>query len=678
MGIFFFVLSNAFLLAASFCLAFRFFRKRPVELAVLAAIVLFPVLILLVVLGLGTFGFLDRIAVTCVVSIIGIAITGFQLLANRRALGHWRFILVIGLLLVLFGVACGYFTGRFVIKGTSLISDDLSYHGPAVAHWIKTGSLWAGPYNYHYYYPYNAEVISLWWILPFHADGLGFLSGLYWLGVVIVAVFILAGRLGLPLWCRLLAPIGLLASNVVLNQVHHTLAAVDLCASAMVLACIAFLSYRRGEPGVKTSSTEIVFAGLACGFAIGCKVPFAVPGFVIFLWILLSDRKSLSWTCRLREAFLFAFFAFITGSYWYMRNIYLTGNPLFPGQLGPLAGPLTSQIRFQTTIGGQLIKHHFSREVIVYSIGRITSWPGSLFVLSACGYAAGAIRCLGKSQSTERKLVVLLLLIGVVMLCTFVVAPFSGSNNSPDAPTVIKLRFVITPFIVGIILFALLLNANHYLKWLWRFMFAAAVIWSFGKTHSHLSLLVGTVLLLLTLFNAKVRYFTPRGAKLLPVSACLLFGGLAGLGACYSYQQSLTDQRLFELFGDSSSAESPWEFLERLPQGARVSIASSGYKYYPLFGRRLQFEPTPLDTNGVSYRRLHERYRETPQEVQWWPKPKDTPSFEDRIENAKRNGAEYMLIFRRKNGEWPCDAEILNRCMSNEFGETKSFKLLQF
>ena len=676
MEIIFFVLSNAALLAASFCLASHFFRKRPVELALLAAIVLFPVLILLVVLGLGTFGFLDRLAVTRVASIIGIAIAGFQLLANRRALGHYRSILVAGLLLLLFGVACGCFTGRFVIKGTSLISDDLSYHGPAVAHWIRTGSLWSGPYNYHYYYPYNAEVINLWWMLPFHADGLGFLSGLYWLGVVIVAVFVLAGRLELPLWCRLLAPIGVLASNVVLSQVHHTLTAVDLCASAMVLACLAFLSYRK-LPGVKTSSTEIVFAGLACGFAIGCKVPFAVGGFVIFLWILLSDRKSLSWACRLREAFLFAFFAFLTGSYWYMRNIYLTGNPVFPGQLGPLAGPLTSQIRFQTTIVGQLIKHHFSREVIVYSIGRITSWPGSIFVLSACGYAAGAIRCLGKSQSTDRKLVVLLLLIGVVMLCTFAVAPFAGSYNSPDSPTVISLRFAITPFIVGIILFALLLNANHYLKWLWRFIFAAAVMWSFGKTHSNLSLLVGTVLLLLALFNAKVRYFMPRGAGLLPASACLLFGGLAGLGVCYSYQQSLTDQRLFEQFGNSSSAESPWEFLERLPQGAKISIASSGYKYYPLFGRRLQFEPKPLDTNGVSYRRLHERYRQTPQEVQWWPEPKEAPSFEDLIENAKRNGAEYMLI-RKKNGDWPCSAEILNRYMSNKFGETESFKLLRF
>ena len=671
-----FALSNAFLLAASFCLAFRFFRNRPVELAALAAIVLFPVLILLVVLGLGTFGFLDRVAVTCVASIIGIAITGFQLLANRRALGHWRFILAAGLLLLLFGVACGCFTGRFVIKGTSLISDDLSYHGPAVAHWIKTGSLWAGPYNYHYYYPYNAEVINLWWMLPFHADGLGFLSGLYWLGVVIVAVFILAGRLKLPLWCRLLAPIGVLASNVVLGQVHNTLAAVDLCGSAMVLACLVFLSYRRA-PGVKTSSTEVIFAGLACGFAIGCKVPFAVPGLVIFLWILLSDRKSLSWICRSREAFLFAFFAFLTGSYWYMRNIYLTGNPVFPGQLGPFAGPLTSQIRFQTTIIGQLIKHHFSREVIVYSIGSITSWPGSVFVLSACGYAAGAIRCLGKSQSADRKLVVLLLLIGIVILCTFAVAPFAGSYNSPDSPTVISLRFAITPFIVGIILFALLLNANHYLKWLWRFIFAAAVIWSFSKTHSHLSLLVGTALLLLALFNAKVRKLMPPGAGLLPVSACLLFGGLAGLGACYSFQQSLTDLRLFEQFGDSSSAESPLEFLERLPQGAKISIASWGYKYYPLFGRRLQFEPIPLDTNGVSYRRLHQRYRQTPQEVQWWPEPKEAPSFGNRIENAKRNGAEYMLI-RKKNGEWPYNAEILNRYISNEFGETESVKLLRF
>lgn len=676
MGIWFFILSNASLLAASFCLAFHFFRKRPVELAVLAAIVLFPILILLVVLGLGTFGFLDRIAVTCVASIIGIAVTGFGLFANRRKLSHCRFILVAGLLLLLLSVACGCFMGRFVIKGTSLTSDDLSYHGPAVAHWIQTGSSWAGPYNYHYYYPFNAEVICLWWMLPFGADGLAFLSGLYWLGVVIVAVFILTGQLGLPLWCRLLTPIGVLASNVVLGQVHDTLAAVDLCGSAMLLACLAFLSYRR-SPGAKTYNAEVILAGLACGFAIGCKVPFAVPCLVFFLWILLSDRKSLSWTCRLREAILFAFFAFLTGSYWYMRNIYLTGNPVFPGQLGPLAGPLTSQIRFQTTIVGQLIKHHFSREVIVYSIGSFTSWPGSVFVLTACGYAAGLVRCSGKNQSAERKLVALLLLTSVIMLCTFFVAPFAGSFNSSDSPMAISLRFVITPFIVGIILFAFLLNANHYLKWLWRFIFAAAVIWSLGKTHSHLSLLVATALLLLALFNAKIRQLVPRSDRLLPVSACLLLGGLAGLGACFSFQQSLTDTRMFESFRDSSSGESWLEFLERLPQGTKISIAFSGYRYYPLFGRRLQFEPRPLDSNGVSYQRLHERYRESRQEVQWWPEPKDAPLFEDRIENAKRNGAEYLLI-RKKNGEWPYDAELLNRYMSTEFGESESFKLLRF
>jgi hypothetical protein len=84
--------------------------------------------------------------------------------------------------------------------------------------------------------------------------------------------------------------------------------------------------------GAWASRINVIFAGLASEFAVGTKVPFVLAALAIGVWILL--KQSIALAERLRRAMLFDLSVATIGSYWYIRNWIVTGNPLFPGKIG--------------------------------------------------------------------------------------------------------------------------------------------------------------------------------------------------------------------------------------------------------------------------------------------------------------------------------------------------------
>ena len=340
----FFAANNVLALLLSFIIAFRTFKNRPQELIWLGIGVLFPIIILLTILGLGVFNSLYNYSVTLLLLLLLLPVLAKPIFRLRP---HFLFrrqnirpLLLITLLLS-FGVIGGYIAGRYVFKGTHFCFDDFSYHATAAGHWIKDHSIWSGPFNYHYHNPMNAEVVSLWWMLPFEQDGFAFLTGLYWLFLTSVSLFILCSRLRISLWIRFVIPLVAVISGV------------DLAGPAMVLASLAFLSFHDTE-NQKSDFPINIFSGLACGFAVGCKVPFATIAILLVFWVFLSRPKGHFLPNRLKDSILFCLSVLLTGFFWYGKNIYLTANPVFPGQLGPLAGPLTSDIQYSTKIIGLL------------------------------------------------------------------------------------------------------------------------------------------------------------------------------------------------------------------------------------------------------------------------------------------------------------------------------------
>jgi hypothetical protein len=76
-----------------------------------------------------------------------------------------------------------------------------------------------------------------------------------------------------------------------------TFSAADFSGPAMLIVAIAFLApietqdYRATAlqtQGAWASRINVIFAGLASGFAVGTKIPFVLAALVIGLWILLE------------------------------------------------------------------------------------------------------------------------------------------------------------------------------------------------------------------------------------------------------------------------------------------------------------------------------------------------------------------------------------------------------
>ena len=90
---------------------------------------------------------------------------------------------------MLLGGALGLQLFESGFQGSNWKWDDLSYHGVMVAQWLADARISIVSSSFQAYYPSGAEVLSLWFMLPFGDDGHVSLAGLYWLLLAASSVF---------------------------------------------------------------------------------------------------------------------------------------------------------------------------------------------------------------------------------------------------------------------------------------------------------------------------------------------------------------------------------------------------------------------------------------------------------------------------------------------------------
>lgn len=660
----YFTFHNILILCLSSILTFYFLKNRSLELILLGIAVLFPVTVLFVVLTLGAFNVLHNGLVSCVLLLL-LIICVKPLFDSRRGniLPPKNYSLwLIMLLLVVGGILTGHIAGRYVFTGTHFIFDDFSYHATATGHWLKDHSIWSGPFNYHYHNPMNAEVLSFWWMLPFERDGFVFLTGLYWLFLTCLAIFILCGQLGLPLAIRFLILLTVFVSRHVFQQGASTFSGVDLAGPAMVLAALAFFSFRHTQ---KQSSDQplLVLAGLACGFAVGSKVPFATVAGLLVFWIFAAGPKSYPFSKRLKEVVYFSFSVLATGLFWYGKNIYLTGNPVFPGQLGPFEGPLTSDIQYSTKIIGLLIESGFKPALACELFQKHLNWPLPMALLSLTGYLGSFVCllfCKNVSGDVKRN-GLLLLLTGFVMLATYINMPFSGRYNTPDSPMSLSPRFVIGPFLVGLVLYSFLINLPNKIKWIFRGLFFAAVATALYETGFILTYGVTVLLLAAAIVAGKMGSIEIPLQKILLYMNMLCAGALLGLSINITVQQKKTDNNVFRYRNDDILIGQCWKQLETFPSGTiSASLGPDSYQCYPLLGRRYQHQYRVLNNDGCIRERWYQRYQEDPVNAIWWPsRPRRIPNPDSYLKNAAQVGINSLLMTCYDDGVWPISSEDL-------------------
>jgi len=200
--------------------------------------------------------------------------------------------------------------------------DALLYHlvGPKL--YIKEHRIWAVD-NFPLYFPSLMEMLFTWGMLlkgDIVAKLIHYLYGL-WAGA---AIFLLAKRyLSSKVGWWSLALVWSMPMVWVLMGWAYTDLGLVLYELLAFFALLNWLDSKERK--------WLLLSGALSGFAMGVKYTSFVAPFSLALIILyegIKERQRAS--SLLRSLFLFALLALLVASPWYLRNLYLVGNPFYP------------------------------------------------------------------------------------------------------------------------------------------------------------------------------------------------------------------------------------------------------------------------------------------------------------------------------------------------------------
>lgn len=668
----FFVLGNFLAIYISVTIARIAMRGRETWRLVLASLSGFAVVVWTTVFILGALGMLTVDSIVLFLGFVAVflfLIQKFKAREESYALPSRDFEVSEGIVenvsIAFLALLLGLFIVRTCLSGTSFTFDDLAYHAPTALHWLLNKRLSLAPVGYQAYFPLNGEVLSLWFMLSSGRDALVSLCGFYWglTAVAAVAFLCMAQGVGPSISCLVAG--SLLVSPTVLRAAE-TFSAVDLAGPAMMLASVALSLPSPDYSQRKARMVDATYCGLLSGFAAGCKPSFIITPVILLLWIRFGRRHH---PASAGEGVLFTLAALTQGAYWYGRNIFLTGNPFFPAQVGPFAGPFGVLQQSHTKLISWISADPLNVGQWKFIIkGYLENGPYGLGILAIIGYGvAFYLVCRRKSFPGEEcspRLV--LLIMGSAILLLYPLMPFSATINRPDAPLWVFPRYLIAPFAIGLILFSPLIDEKCSWKKLWRLLFvlaAASALYSYLSSNWD-----NRALIFAGVIGCVWKYFR-GGGRCRRIGWALILGiVLFSLVLWMPYAQQLTDAKVYDFKKNNSclSIGRAWRFMEEnLPDKARVTgLGAARWLSYPLYGRRFQF------IYRYSRRSMHEYWRREGTFWDHWDKDDkyDLPLFS--LPRPNRSSSyflselvaaevDYVLVAKVLYDKWPPEHKLL-------------------
>jgi hypothetical protein len=551
------------------------------------------------------------------------------------------------------------------LKATTLYWDDFSYHAAALAHWLTTGQIELAPFAYQLYYPFNAEMLALWFMLPFQTDAYASLTALYWTLLGTAAVGSIAVATG-----RSLSSAALLAavfvSSTYVTFAGRTFAAVDLAGPTLLMAAMALWLSEAAQPRDRTR--DALYSGALAGLAVGCKSTFAPAGILLFVWWLAFGRVQSAIQERLRLASLFVLGGLLTGSAWYLRNLLLTGNPLFPAEVGPFAGPFDAASLQQTTLFYVLTQRDLPGDKLLQMLRTAIDWPLASACIAAVGYALALVTLIkarlgGVRWTATAELYALLVVMGLTSLLMHPFMPFSGTIDQPEPFTRYRImpRYLILAFTCGIVLFGSTLRIRRF-----SVIAVAALLGAYAFSIRWETPKTAILLALAAVAGAAAIWIAARLPARIATRAAwaVVIVWLIGLAGYYPIKHARTSEAIAGYGMENRPVGHGWLQLEKLDPGSTVAFYMSEPEnytlYYPVFGRKLQLRPVPLDPQGRPRQLLHVTWTE--QEGGWWHDWVDRNpdvSAATFFQNVKAAGVDYVLVSRWSIGEWPAQHRLL-------------------
>jgi hypothetical protein len=464
--------------------------------------------------------------------------------------------------------------------------DSLWYHMPFAARFAQSASVSSLHFTladaYTAYYPANAELIHTVGIVALRSDLLSPLVNLMWLPVALIASWSLGRRWSIQ--PQTLAAGCLALSVPVLGSTQPGQAFNDIPGLAMLIAAAALALGAYDRP------IMLISCGLALGFAVGTKLTFMVPAFVLFAAMVMLNRKR---GLRRGVVLLLAPLA-LTGCWWYVRNAVVDGNPLglrlqvgplvLPGAKSPLAshqqGTVIANLQHVSDVGSHFVSGLF------HALG--PAWP-VLLALAVVGIIWG-ISCRDAPEVRALGLTALSAAVAYFFL------PTSASDIQHQATLFeVNLRYLMPAIALGLPLMPIMLalRSRRALSLVAPVAFALLLVtqlehslW-FSQALRHLAF----GLALLALAAVLVLGLPPlagRRRAMIGAAAVLLCGGF---GLAYVVQRHYFQRRyLIGGHGDPGQI-AIYRWAQRISH-ARIALYGIAAQY-PVYGARV--------TNRVDY-----------------------------------------------------------------------------
>ena len=331
-------------------------------------------------------------------------------------------------------------------------ADALTYHMPCVVKWLQNESIRTPYYNAYVgpigYYPGNYELLSLFTVLPFHKDLFVNLVNFFMFVPFGVVIYGILKKLNVSEKVATIAPAIFLTTPIILRQAG--IPQNDLFLVFTLAVSVYFLAKILLKERV---SQSLALFSITLGLFVGTKSNAIVFGFAIFLImtvsILVSQRFKAKAFLHISMAFISTF---ILGGFWYLRNLIVTGNPLFP-----LDVKLFGVNFFDGYLGFTEKMHGYSMAAHLQDPGLTAKFLES-FILSSG--SVGVFALVGSALSVlfllkfkkEYKLLITLFFLSVFFFAVYIISPFSYQNIYPN------IRYLLPFILIGFILFIALIS----------------------------------------------------------------------------------------------------------------------------------------------------------------------------------------------------------------------------
>jgi hypothetical protein len=216
----------------------------------------------------------------------------------------------------------------------STLWDGFGYHLPMAVNWMQSQYLQPTYLPFateaNSYFPGNGELLFLWMLAPLRNDLLVRLVNVFVWFVLALALFRICRQVGASDQASGAATLLFIFTPIVFSQAAQLF--LDITGAAMFLLALGhLLEFKR-----VSRLESVILLSIASGLFVGIKL--SGPAYLL---LLLGGLLLVLWRERRRSSSLFAvgycvIFVLGTitfGGYWHIRNLILTGNPVYPVRL---------------------------------------------------------------------------------------------------------------------------------------------------------------------------------------------------------------------------------------------------------------------------------------------------------------------------------------------------------